>query len=368
MDNLDNNLNNKTEKENNTTEGFVVSRDNVDEIKSNLETIKSRIGTDFPDLNKYVSKAELDVQVCRVANAIDKDNYISKAELQEELKKCPVPFDYRPEDYVLKSTKLAESCPPCPTIDTTKYVLKSTLPAAMKCPPCVAPSVKVSAGLCQKCPPAPTCPSPQPCPIPKCPEVKPCAPPPECPRCPPIPRQPVKICPSYDPYPSPTPQIKKVYVDSRGREIPFDEDNNSPLSMRNNTNDNANNNKASIFNNLISSKKKSENVNTLFKNSLKSRRFEDTTGSSSKDNTNIILKGSGLNTPNPLDNSDKDYSLFPNPTDPPIELSFNLNNNRNTTANTNTTNNKTKSCQPSAFNHEFKQYGVYGDNRRSMYN
>ena len=33
------------------------------------------------------------------------------------------------------------------------YVLKSTIPPVQKCPACVCPKVKVSAGMCKECPP-----------------------------------------------------------------------------------------------------------------------------------------------------------------------------------------------------------------------
>ena len=36
--------------------------------------------------------------------------------------------------------------------DIKDYVLKTTIPPVQKCPSCVCPKVKVSAGMCKKCP------------------------------------------------------------------------------------------------------------------------------------------------------------------------------------------------------------------------
>ena len=66
-------------------------------------------------------------------------------------------------------------------IDYSKYVLKSSIPPPQKCPPCICPKVKVSAGLCKTCPPPPKCPAPAPCPTVNCPEPKACPPEKYCP-------------------------------------------------------------------------------------------------------------------------------------------------------------------------------------------
>jgi hypothetical protein len=85
--------------------------------------------------------------------------------------------------YVKKSSIPPEKvCPPQKEIDYSEYVKKSTLPPTQKCPPCISPKVKVSAGLCKKCPPCPSCPPPQRCPEVQCPEPKAC-PKVECPKC-----------------------------------------------------------------------------------------------------------------------------------------------------------------------------------------
>jgi hypothetical protein len=48
------------------------------------------------------------------------------------------------------------------------------------------------------------------------------------------------------------------------------------------------------------------------------------------------------------------YSQFSKPTDAPFIQSYKLDN-------------KTKTCQPNAFNSEFKQFGIYGDNASNHY-
>lgn len=85
--------------------------------------------------------------------------------------------------YMKKSSCPPEKvCPPQKEIDYTQYVKRSTLPPQQQCPPCVAPKVKVSAGLCKECPDCPAPPPCQTCPQMSCPEPKPC-PKVECPKC-----------------------------------------------------------------------------------------------------------------------------------------------------------------------------------------
>ena len=50
------------------------------------------------------------------------------------------------------------------------------------------------------------------------------------------------------------------------------------------------------------------------------------------------------------------YFGFAKPTDAPFVQSYKV-----------ASDNKTKTCQPNAFNSEFKQYGVYGDNSNRTY-
>jgi hypothetical protein len=132
-----------------------------------------------PDLSRYALKSEVLPGAggrCTVSVADDRDKYISKSDLPDPSPKVDL------SKYVLKSSIPPEKvCPPQKEIDYSKYVLKSSLPPPQKCPPCICPKVKVSAGLCQKCPPAPRCPAPEACPQAKCPEVQACPAAPACP-------------------------------------------------------------------------------------------------------------------------------------------------------------------------------------------
>lgn len=210
------------------TEHFTEEED-VALIKTNIEAIRSKLSSDYPDMSRYVQKSELPSSQCRVSNAIDKDSYISKTEYESVSSKAT---GCDPEKYILKSAALQAQTPvSCPTLDPNQWILKSSLPPKEVCPPCIAPKVQVSAGLCKKCPPPPKCPEVKPCPVPECPKPQPCPPQKECPACPPKEDCPVKICPAC---PSmPTEKVcpkccdrevikvlkKIVYVDQSGREI-----------------------------------------------------------------------------------------------------------------------------------------------------
>ena len=136
-------------------------------------------GSNSPDLSKC--NLDSDSNKCTVAKAEDRDKYIHKSDMPE------AGLNVDLSKYVLKSSIPPEKvCPAPKEVDLTKYVLKSSIPPQQECPACVCPKVKVSAGLCQKCPPPPKCPAPAPCeekmclapaPCPslgKCPAPKPC--------------------------------------------------------------------------------------------------------------------------------------------------------------------------------------------------
>lgn len=149
-------------------------------------------GGDSPDLSKYALKTEVQpgFDKCTVAIAEDRDKYMHKSDIAnlEATNKVDL------SKYVLKSSIPPEKvCPPQKEIDYSKYVLKSTLPPNRKCPPCICPKVKVSAGLCKKCPPPPKCPPPEPCKTMQCPEPKPCPEQGNCPSPQPCPTQKQKI-------------------------------------------------------------------------------------------------------------------------------------------------------------------------------
>jgi hypothetical protein len=140
---------------------------------------------------------------------MDMDNYVSKTDIERAARAsareyCPVSPSYNPSDFVKKSEiDLQNQCPKLP--DLKDYVLKSTIPPVQKCPSCVCPKVKVSAGMCKKCPePKNNCPPPQPCGFEQCKDVVKCGPadkPYSCPKCPepqPCPRPVEKVCPAFE--------------------------------------------------------------------------------------------------------------------------------------------------------------------------
>jgi hypothetical protein len=130
---------------------------------------------------------------------------------------CPVPSDYDVSQYI-KKTLIPEvaTCPKMPNLKN--FVLKSSIPPVVKCQSCVCPRVKVSAGLCKKCPPAnEICPKPQACGVSqckhiiKCPEPKPCPTSQPC-VCPPVQinNKPLKCPPPMAcPTPPPCPKVER---------------------------------------------------------------------------------------------------------------------------------------------------------------
>jgi hypothetical protein len=141
-----------------------VSQMSEAELKSTLEAMKSR-------LTKYgLLPGDVEPQ-------IDRSQWVPKSNIPPAGPRIDM------SQYVKKSSIPPEKvCPPQKEIDYSEYVKKSTLPPTQKCPPCISPKVKVSAGLCKKCPPCPSCPPPQRCPELQCPEPKP-VPKVECPKC-----------------------------------------------------------------------------------------------------------------------------------------------------------------------------------------
>ena len=176
-----------------------------DQLKSTIKTLQQRL-IDYgyaPDLNNYVTKTQLtpDSGKCLVSTAEDRDKYVSKSDLPSPGPRIDL------SQYVKKSSIPPQTvCPPPPEIDYSAYVKKSTLPPNEKCPPCISPKVKVSAGLCRECPPAPICPPPERCPELRCPPPEPCPTPKECTPCDEI--RYIKV---------PTVITKTVMVDSNGK-------------------------------------------------------------------------------------------------------------------------------------------------------
>ena len=166
-----------------------------EELKGTVKALQQKL-IDYgyaPDVNTFVKKTELGMNdgKCLVSTAEDRDKYISKSDIPLSGPNIDL------SQYVKKSSIPPEKvCPPQPEIDYSAYVKKSTLPPNTQCPPCIAPKVKVSAGLCRECPPAPECPRPEPCPEKNCPEPQPCPAQQKCPEPAPCPTQ--KECESCD--------------------------------------------------------------------------------------------------------------------------------------------------------------------------
>jgi len=142
-------------------------------------------------------------------DGVDLDDYVARSDIERAArastqKYCPVNPDYNPSDYIKKTEiDFATACPKMP--DLKDYVLKSTIPPIQKCPACICPKVKVSAGMCKECPkPKNNCPKCEPCGSAECRDVIQCAPGDQqvsCPNCPApeaCPNPPEKVCPAFE--------------------------------------------------------------------------------------------------------------------------------------------------------------------------
>jgi len=137
---------------------------------------------------------------------IDRNDYVKKTNIERAARSaarqyCPVPPDYDPSQYIKKTEIDTEiRCPKMP--DLKDYVLKSTIPPATKCPPCICPKVNVSAGFCKKCPdPKEICPKPEPCNTDQCRNVIKCPTPVPPPVQEPLKCPPPQACPKQQPCP-----------------------------------------------------------------------------------------------------------------------------------------------------------------------
>lgn len=189
---------------------------NEDVIETHVETNPE---FDLRDQASIVSgeQSGLEVNNSNNNNIDDEDSsmrntlrdYVRKTDIERAARAsareyCPVSPDYNPSDFIRKSEiDFQAQCPRMP--DLKDYVLKSTIPPVQKCPSCVCPKVKVSAGMCQKCPePKNNCPKPQPCGIEQCKDVIKCAANEKqvsCPKCPapqPCPKPVEKVCPAFE--------------------------------------------------------------------------------------------------------------------------------------------------------------------------
>ena len=234
---------------NNNTEGFESNVSNIQDpvinaiqsqlenespeaLKSTVQALQQRL-IDYgyaPDLNTFVKKTELGPNEgkCLVRIAEDRDKYISKSDVPPAGPRIDL------SQYVKKSSIPPEKvCAPPPEIDYSAYVKKSTLPPLTKCAPCISPKVKVSAGLCRACPPAPSCPPPTRCPDIKCPQPAPCPAPQKCPQPAPCPTtSKCKSCDEIRYIKVPAVITKTVMVDENGNIISqkIDSGNTTPTS------------------------------------------------------------------------------------------------------------------------------------------
>lgn len=186
-----------------------------DQLKDTINKLKSRlVSHDFlTDHSKFVRKTELgpDGGRCVVATAEDRDKYIAKSSM-------PVPGPRVDLSQYVKKTAIPPEkvCPPQKEIDYSAYVKKSSLPPKQEAPACIAPQVKVSAGLCKKCPECPKCPAPQRCPHITCPHPKPCPVAPKCPPPAPCPTLKEETCAKIKYIKVPTIITKVIRVNDKG--------------------------------------------------------------------------------------------------------------------------------------------------------
>ena len=174
-------------------------------------------GSDTQDHSKFALKNDLlEQQKCTVSVAEDRDKFIHKSDMPDQGPSVDM------SKYILKSSIPPQQvCPPPKEVDMSKYVLKSSIPPKQDCPACICPKVRVSAGLCQKCPPPPKCPPPQPCEEKMCPQPAPC----------PVNKQ--KPCYDVKYIKVPTVVAKTVMVDNNGNIVNNENNNKLGSTLRN---------------------------------------------------------------------------------------------------------------------------------------
>jgi len=197
------------------------------ELKDTISKLKSRLinyGV-MSDPSQFVRKTELgpDAGRCVVATAEDRDKYVAKSSIPPPGPRVDL------SQYVKKTAIPPEKiCPPQKEIDYSAYVKKSSLPPKQECPPCIAPKVKVSAGLCQKCPACPACPPPKRCPELKCPEPKACPEAKPCPAPQPCPTVKETKCAEIKYIKVPTVITKIIKVDNNGNVLSKEVETDAP--------------------------------------------------------------------------------------------------------------------------------------------
>jgi hypothetical protein len=201
------------EKKSNNMELFQDMRTNVDFVLRNQAQIVGEDaagqapGIDIPSGN--VSSESSRQPSTRHPQEMNSRDYVLKSDIERAAREsartyCPVAPDYNPANWIKKTElDLETACPKLP--DMKDYILKSTIPPVQKCPSCICPKVKVSAGMCKECPePKNNCPKCEPCGFEQCADVIQCAPGDQqvsCPKCPSpeaCPEPPEKVCPAFE--------------------------------------------------------------------------------------------------------------------------------------------------------------------------
>jgi len=153
-------------------------KNNIENFESPEDNIINNVNRDLESKTEDELKSTINVMRERLVKygllpdkmqpEIDRSQWVPKSQIPPAGPRIDM------SQYVKKSSIPPEKiCPPQKQIDYSQYVKKSTLPPTQKCPACIAPKVKVSAGLCKKCPSCPSCPPPTRCPTVTCPEPKP---------------------------------------------------------------------------------------------------------------------------------------------------------------------------------------------------
>ena len=156
----DKNINDKNDKNNlmgklnnspssSLIEGFEDNLGN-NETSENLEEMKQymKIHGLYPmDKGNDMSKYVLKSSVDQAKRCPDMSKYIPKAAVPRQVK-CP---QINRDEWARKSElppNWNKECPAHP--DLTNYVLKTTIPPTQNCPSCICPKIKVNAGLCRE--------------------------------------------------------------------------------------------------------------------------------------------------------------------------------------------------------------------------
>jgi len=177
-----NNMNNKKVEaaKNNLIENFQNSGETVESLRLRNQELENLIKMQNANAQSGMSKYVLKSSVEKAGKCPDMSKYMLKSAVPPPVK-CPT---INRDEWVRKSglpPNWNKECPKQP--DLSNFVLKTTIPPTQKCPSCVCPKIKVDAGLCKE-PNKDDCMKSGACKD-ACPPPEPC-PKPECPPPPPI--------------------------------------------------------------------------------------------------------------------------------------------------------------------------------------